>query len=266
MSKYFTYFPKVSYLNKSVTDITRRVKINENLLVDPYAFLPYTVSGEDRPEDVAYYYYGDQNKVWLVYLANNIIDPYTQWPLSNSNLDKTLDKKYYKPALAFAATDVVSSTIAINAHGFSTTDPVNFSILTGSSISGLVNGSTYYVIRVNDNEIKLASSAANAIANTPITLTATSGTYSIQRDTLIWLQSTSITSNIVMYRNIEDPTVSITADTYRLDNTLITSEWQAIRVYDYETELNEAKRSIFLINTAYANKVEEDLKVVLNND
>lgn len=266
MSTYFINFPKTTYLNRSVTDITRRVKINDDVLLDPYSFLPYTVKGEDRPEDVARYYYGDQNKVWLVYLANNIIDPYTQWPMSNRNLDRTLEKKYSQVAVPFdsLAIDFASNIITVNNHGFKTTDPVSYSVVTGSTVGGLSNGSTYYVIRVTDNTIKLATSAANAIAGSEINLTTATGTYTVQRNTLVWLQSTAIKTNIVFYRNYEDPSVTISADTFELDNSLITSEWYAVRAYDYEVELNEDRRVIYLINNIYAKQVEEDLKKVLN--
>ena len=47
-----------------------------------------------RPEDIAYYYYGSTDYTWLIYLANNIVDPYHQWPLSQENFNKYLIEKY----------------------------------------------------------------------------------------------------------------------------------------------------------------------------
>lgn len=87
MPSYFTHFPTVNYNGVILTDVTRRAKFLENLRVDPLTFLPYTVSGDDRPEDVAFYYYGDAGFVWLVYLANNIIDPYTDWVMTDSDFE-----------------------------------------------------------------------------------------------------------------------------------------------------------------------------------
>jgi hypothetical protein len=94
MSRYFTFFPKTVYDNQTVVDLTKRVQIIEDLRSNPYGLLPYTVKDDERPEDVSLYYYGDQNKVWMIYLANNIVDPYTQWPMSTENLDKTIIAKY----------------------------------------------------------------------------------------------------------------------------------------------------------------------------
>lgn len=108
MSKYFRFFPTITYNGKTVTDITRRVKISDELGADPYLFMPYTVVDDMRPEDVAYYYYGSADKVWMIYLANNIIDPYTQWPLSNKDLTALIEQKYQRPTLMFDSTNILS--------------------------------------------------------------------------------------------------------------------------------------------------------------
>ena len=265
MSRYFTFFPKVDYLGRTVTDITRRVKIIEDLENNPYAFLPYTIKDDDRAEDIAYYYYGDQNKVWLVYLANKIIDPYTQWPLSNENFEKSMLKKYDKGIKTFANTSVYTSddTISVLDHGLLTSDPVVYTSTT--PIGGLVNNTNYYVIRVDNSTIKLASNTSNSLANTSINLTsATGNTHSLTFNTDNWLLNDSIRSNIKEYKNKQDGTIRISPDTYTLDTTLVTSEWTKVKYYDYESEMNDSRRTIWLVNSNYANQLESDLEKVMN--
>lgn len=65
-----------------------------------------------------------------------------------------------------------NNSIAIFAHGFVTGDAVQYQFdnVNNSAIGGLQNMGIYYVIRVSNNLLKLASSLANAQANTPITL------------------------------------------------------------------------------------------------
>jgi hypothetical protein len=77
-----------------------RVKILESVGNDPYAYLPYTVKENERPEDIAYYYYGSTEYIWLVMLSNKMIDPYFEWPLSENELFRSIAKKYRSRALA----------------------------------------------------------------------------------------------------------------------------------------------------------------------
>lgn len=96
MSKYFSNYPLIQYEGKTVRDITRRSKVVDELLRDPYIFLPYTLRDGEKPEDVAYYYYGSVDDTWLVLLSNNITDPYTQWPLEEEDFNKYFVEKYAK--------------------------------------------------------------------------------------------------------------------------------------------------------------------------
>lgn len=94
MSEYFEKFPTINYDGKDIRDISRRVNFLKKSLTNPYIFLPYTVEEGLKPEDIAYYYYGSVEYTWLVYLANDIIDPYHQWPMSQEIFDKYLIDKY----------------------------------------------------------------------------------------------------------------------------------------------------------------------------
>lgn len=94
MSNYFDQMPIINYNGYQVRDLTRRNRLLPVSISNPYLFLPYTITDEDRPEDIAYYYYGSTDYTWLVLLANNIIDPYHDWPLKEDDFHKFLIKKY----------------------------------------------------------------------------------------------------------------------------------------------------------------------------
>jgi len=94
MPKYFRYFPEVKYNGKVLTNITRRVRFTDTIATNPYVFLPYTVKNDEKPEDVAFYYYGSVDYVWLIYLSNNIIDPYYDWPMNQKNFDNYIIDNY----------------------------------------------------------------------------------------------------------------------------------------------------------------------------
>lgn len=94
MAKYFENFPIIEYQGRKVRDITRRNMFIKNVSTNPYLFLPYTVKEGERAEDVAEFYYGSVDYIWLVYLANNIIDPYHQWPMDVKTFNNYLIEKY----------------------------------------------------------------------------------------------------------------------------------------------------------------------------
>lgn len=71
-----------------------------------------------------------------------------------------------------AVVSTANETIAIPAHGFVAQQPVEYSQAAGTVIGGLTGGETYYVIVVDANTVKLATTRDNAGAGTAINLTA----------------------------------------------------------------------------------------------
>jgi len=69
-----------------------------------------------------------------------------------------------------ATTGSTASTVTSTAHGFSTGDAV---IYTGSAITGLTSGSTYYVISASADTLKFAATAADATAGNAISISGT---------------------------------------------------------------------------------------------
>ena len=92
--KYFENFPEVVYDGKRVKDITRRNRFVRGLQNNPLLYMPYMVEEGERAEDIANFYYGSVDYVWLIYMANNIIDPYHEWPLNTIEFNDMLIEKY----------------------------------------------------------------------------------------------------------------------------------------------------------------------------
>lgn len=108
MSKYFRYYPQTQYafangsftIEKSVKNISLKTVLKDGLSQDdPYAFLRYTIVENEKAEDIADFYYDDPAMSWLVYFANDIVDPYTQWPKTYENFTEYFRKKYASQAL-----------------------------------------------------------------------------------------------------------------------------------------------------------------------
>ena len=105
MASYFRQVPDFDYVNRDsdgknigdyqvVKNLFKRVKIRPDILENLAYFTQYRISGDDRPDNVAFEIYGDESFDWLVMLANNIMNIQTEWPLSQAAFNDFLIKKY----------------------------------------------------------------------------------------------------------------------------------------------------------------------------
>ena len=99
---YFNKFPLMVYDMKNngnyklLPDIMRRVKLRSGIAAGRFLFDNYNVITGDKPEDIAFKYYGDAEYHWVILLTNNITDRFYQWPLTQPQFDAFLTDKYGK--------------------------------------------------------------------------------------------------------------------------------------------------------------------------
>lgn len=98
--RYFKQFPEIEYNKYTVKNIFNGVKIEDVVKNSSAAYYPYTVVDGQQPWMIAADYYGDPNLVWLIYLANNIIDPYYDWHLDTVHFEEYIKKEYGSIAAA----------------------------------------------------------------------------------------------------------------------------------------------------------------------
>ena len=97
---YFSMFPQMLYTlddyssGQLVTDITRRVKLSDELKNNTAFFDLYDVVDGETPEHIADKVYGDSQYHWVVLLTNEIIDPRYDWPLTQPDLVDYCKSKY----------------------------------------------------------------------------------------------------------------------------------------------------------------------------
>ena len=105
MSNYFRRLPNLDYpsllkTRKSNLDFVqtknlfRRAKVREDLFANFMQFDKYKIIGDERPDNVSEKVYGTNNFDWVVLMANNIVDVYNEWPLTQQQLNQYLNDKY----------------------------------------------------------------------------------------------------------------------------------------------------------------------------
>jgi hypothetical protein len=101
---YFKYLPKVYVRNRTIVDgnhpyqltvnIFRRIKIKEDLQGALLGFEQYEIGEGERPDQVAYKFYGDSGLDWIILLVNNVISVYNDWPMTRYDLYDYVENKY----------------------------------------------------------------------------------------------------------------------------------------------------------------------------
>jgi hypothetical protein len=99
-TEYFRKFPFIDYNGAISVNIVKRAALNENVKNFLTAFYTYTIPNSDRIEHVAYDYYDDVNLDWLIYHANDIIDPYYQTSRTIDEFNRFIADKYGSLRLA----------------------------------------------------------------------------------------------------------------------------------------------------------------------
>lgn len=97
---YFTQFPIIRYslddgdTSFIITDFFRRVKANQNTIINSSAYDEYDIRENETPEILADRIYGDCRLHWIILIINDIIDPRWDWPMDTDVFINYLDEKY----------------------------------------------------------------------------------------------------------------------------------------------------------------------------
>ena len=138
-----------------VKNIFKRAVLRDDIFDEVTAFTKYSVQGDERPDQVAYRFYGDSGLDWVVLTTNNIVHVRDEWPMGNQDFLTYLNDKYTAQELS-------------NVHHYETEiirdskgrliQPEGLTVPAGHSVSFLDNG----VLRT-ESKVKLFTFLQNEI-------------------------------------------------------------------------------------------------------
>ena len=104
MSEFFSNYPRILYditgdnnTNPDYTvaiNLLIRNKLRDAVENDVTVYYPCVIPEGVRPDVLSYQYYGDITYTWSIFLVNNMLDPYWDWPLSYKNFRSYIVTKY----------------------------------------------------------------------------------------------------------------------------------------------------------------------------
>jgi hypothetical protein len=296
---YFTKFPSVNYNGQTVIDITKRAIISSNTYNNPFLFYPISVASGMRTDQIARQYYGDPYQEWLLFLTNQITDPYDSWYMDGDEFNNFLTTKY--GSIQISQQKIMYYTnnwyddpgISITSFDALPIDALKFytpvydgygNIISYSRIQEDWTLNTNYVVSyqflnttipstfVND-EIVTVTFTANTIGSGQFTYSS-SNTINIQHVSGYFQNPANTTvnaSSFSLYGTQSGSTVTISNA-----NNLSITVWATapadayvyydpVYYYDYETNKNEANKIINIMQTNYVASTSTQLTKVLNN-
>jgi len=278
--RYFSKFPIINYSNNNVIDITKRVKFLDKVSRNPYIFYPYDISiGDERAEQFSSRYYLDSYKSWILYLTNEIYDPYYEWHLNDVEFNEFITKKYGsvsdpKQKIYFYRNNwSAQENINKNVYGTLTDNlkkywepnygmnnsiidysrkQIDFTTSTNRIMSYSVSNTSFIsdeIVEIYLDRISLGTGQFIKSSNTEIYVQHVSGFYD-ESDTL------SI-SNGYIYGTKSFVNTSVT-EVNSITTNIPDDElnyYTAISYYDYEEEKNDYNSSIKVIEKNYTEQI-----------
>ena len=277
MAGFFNFFPSVSYSNNIATNIIAKVAFEQTIKDSLATYYPYTVEQGERPDQIADRYYGQPTYDWIIYLANDIVDPYYDWPLAPTQFEEYIKSKY-------GSQNEAQSKISHFRVNYASDDtilsPSTYNALTGSlkkyftPVYNQTGTVMSYVRKEQDLFLETNKTVSIVVANTAsfvlgerITSGSNSATItSISNSTLLIVDKVVGSLASTTITGIDSDTSTSTTTETTLSQPIPSVEvpyWEAVSCYDNESDINDSKRHIRLLDKAYVGKVEKQMRELL---
>lgn len=108
MGQHFDYFPLITYdiaqnqysNFQTVTNVLFRMRVVREIISNISAYYPYIVREGDRPDTLAEKVYKNAEAHWIILYANDMVDPFYDWPLTTKDFNAYITDKYGSTANA----------------------------------------------------------------------------------------------------------------------------------------------------------------------
>ena len=88
-------YPVIEYNNHNIIDISKRFSItNIDSNKSKNIYFWHTIKNWKSPENIAYDFYGSCDYVWVILALNNIVNPFTDWLLSEEEIKQYIKDTY----------------------------------------------------------------------------------------------------------------------------------------------------------------------------
>lgn len=263
MARYFSRFPLVDYNGVPAKNILARVDFTDRTKKDIRYNFDYVIQeGTSRPDILSFNYYNSSQYDWMIYLVNDVVDPYHDYYIPENDFKKYITGKY-------GSAEIARSKILHYRNDWAPDE----SLITQTVYENLQsNIKKYWKPRLNNAGQIIGYErvkedwvvSTNRIVQLTVDIdisTFNPGDIIVQNDSEGTLVSKGDGFLIVQHVTgefvVED--TGIIGVNVLKENIPVTEEvfWSPVYAYDHEEEQNELKRYVSIVKSAYLPDVEK---------
>lgn len=261
MGKYFDKFPLIDYNGTPAKNIMSRVAFSEKTKKDINANFDYKIDDSlIRPDNLSNSYYNSPYYDWVIYLANDTIDPYYDYYKNDSQLNACIKEKYGSIENAKRKIIYYRNNWAPDDSTLSPVIYDNLSVEIQKYYNPIISNSNQVIgyNRKQEDWIQSTNQIIWITLNVPIDMVK--GDIYEQGSSQGHILDISGTSLILHHIKgsfiVDDNIKSIDYIKKNIPDSEA-SFWAAVTAYEQETEDNELKRNISLIKASYLQDIEK---------
>jgi len=283
---YFNKFPLINYNGHLAVNLLTRAQLSDQTRAQRSVFYPYTIKDYDRVDNLSENYYDSPEYSWLIWMTNDMIDPYYDYPLSDEDFDAYVTDKYTSIALAnrkikyyrtkWANEEGVISVSQYNSLNNSFKKYFNPVVDVNYGITGYSRRKADITVNTNKTvQLTFSSTTGTFIAGEEVYRSGNTAVYAECLHPAVLVADVGTTKyisiqhvvgafgagNVIVGKQSNATATIATATT--VSQTLASTEpdyWEAVSCYDFEYELNQRKKQIKLLDSRYRNTIEAELQ------
>jgi hypothetical protein len=272
MARYFDRFPIVDYDGNVAKNILARVDFTDKTKRDIYSTFQFTLEeGFERPDLLSYNYYGSSKFDWMIYLTNNIVDPYYDYYKSTEDFKSYMETKYGSNSNARSITLFYrlnwhedERTITVQQYESLVADETANArkywkpkLTNTGAVIGYERIKEDWTVSTNKVlSLSLTVSPSGFVVGDRVTQISTGAYATVD---YIDLENNRLTVKHVSGSfavNEEEGIKEITPISQNIPEAE-TEYWYAVNAYEDEKETNELKRNVFVLKSSYLAETEK---------
>ena len=157
---YFEHYPTIQFDLKNDGNLIEAKDIFRNIRVSPdvdsaiTGYEYYYIQDQDRPDVTASKLYGDATLYWLFWMVNDNLAVHSDWPKSQSILERYIKRKYSGKALVSNLQTDITQNPSVDDNG----QPIPHTFTMGEKVVGSTSSAFGFVTKIDPTNCLLYTS------------------------------------------------------------------------------------------------------------